>query len=91
MNKVKLVKTVADAADVPKSVANRVIREFMETVSAELAKGDRVVLTGFGTFSVKQRSARIGRNPQTGAKIQIAAAKIPSFKAGKRLRDTVNG
>ncbi len=90
MNKSELIDAVADSADIPKASAGRVIDALIDTITASLKKDDPVVLVGFGTFTAKNRAARIGRNPQTGAAIQIKAAKVPSFKAGKALKDAVN-
>ncbi|MFV1872510.1 MAG: HU family DNA-binding protein [Oleiphilus sp.] len=91
MNKSELIEAIAESADISKAAAGRAIDAVVESVTSALKKGDQVTLIGFGTFSVKDRAARTGRNPQTGAEIQIAAAKIPSFKAGKGLKDAVNG
>lgn len=90
MNKSELIEAIAATADIPKAAAGRALDAMVDTVADALKKGDQVVLVGFGTFSVKDRAARTGRNPQTGEPIQIAAAKIPSFKAGKALKDAVN-
>ena len=90
VNKTELIEAVAASADIPKAAAGRALDATIEAISGALAKGDQVVLVGFGTFSVKSRAARTGRNPQTGAPIQIAAAKVPGFKAGKGLKDAVN-
>ena len=90
MNKSELIDAIAASADIPKASAGRALDAMINTVSTALADGDQVVLVGFGTFSVKERSARTGRNPQTGDPIEIPAAKIPSFKAGKALKDAVN-
>lgn len=90
MNKSELIDAIAATADLPKAAAGRALDAMVEAVTNALKEGDQVVLVGFGTFSVKDRAARTGRNPQTGEPIQIAAAKIPSFKAGKALRDAVN-
>lgn len=90
MNKSELVDAIAESADISKAAAGRAIDAVVESVTNALKEGDQVTLIGFGTFSVKDRAARTGRNPQTGAEIQIAAAKIPSFKAGKGLKDAVN-
>lgn len=90
MNKSELIDAIAESADIPKAAAGRALDAMVDTVADALKKGDQVVLVGFGTFSVKDRAARTGRNPQTGQPIQIAAAKIPSFKAGKALKDAVN-
>lgn len=90
VNKSELIEAIAASADIPKAAAGRALDAMVDTVADALKKGDQVVLVGFGTFSVKDRAARTGRNPQTGQPIQIAAAKIPSFKAGKALKDAVN-
>jgi DNA-binding protein HU-beta len=90
VNKSELIEAVAASADIPKAAAGRAVDAVVETVTSALKEGDQVVLVGFGTFAVKDRAARTGRNPQTGEPIQIAAAKIPSFKAGKALKDAVN-
>lgn len=91
MNKSELVDKVAESADIPKAVAARALDAVIGSVTDALKEEDQVVLVGFGTFQVKDRAARTGRNPQTGAEIQIPAAKVPSFKAGKALKDAVNG
>lgn len=91
MNKSELIEAIAESADISKAAAGRAIDAVVDSVTNALKSGDQVTLIGFGTFSVKDRAARTGRNPQTGAEIQIAAAKIPSFKAGKGLKDAVNG
>ena len=90
MNKSELIDAIAASADIPKAAAGRALDAMIETVSESLQKGDSVVLVGFGTFSVKERAARTGRNPQTGDAIEIKAAKVPSFKPGKALKDAVN-
>ena len=90
MNKSELIEAIAATADIPKAAAGRALDAMVDTVADALKKGDQVVLVGFGTFAVKERAARTGRNPQTGQPIEIAAAKIPSFKAGKALKDAVN-
>ncbi|MAZ86356.1 MAG: DNA-binding protein HU [Cellvibrionaceae bacterium] len=90
MNKSELIEAVAASADIPKAAAGRAVDAMVEAVTGALQADDQVVLVGFGTFSVKDRAARTGRNPQTGEPIEIAAAKIPSFKAGKALKDAVN-
>lgn len=90
MNKSELIEAVAASADIPKAAAGRAVDAMIEAVTGALKSDDQVVLVGFGTFSVKERAARTGRNPQTGQPIEIAAAKIPSFKAGKALKDAVN-
>lgn len=90
MNKSELIDAIAESADLPKAAAGRALDAVVESVTGALKKGDSVSLVGFGVFSVKDRAARKGRNPQTGAEIQIKAAKVPSFKAGKALKDAVN-
>ncbi|WP_280562161.1 MULTISPECIES: HU family DNA-binding protein [unclassified Chromohalobacter] len=90
MNKSELIEAIAASADIPKAAAGRALDAMVETVSDSLKKGDSVALVGFGTFSVKERAARTGRNPQTGETIEISAAKVPTFKAGKALKDSVN-
>ncbi|MFY0664029.1 MAG: HU family DNA-binding protein [Natronospirillum sp.] len=90
MNKSELIDAVAASADIPKAAAGRALDAMIDAVSGALKDGDQVVLVGFGTFAVKERAARTGRNPQTGAPIQIAAAKVPGFKPGKALKDAVN-
>ena len=90
MNKSELIEAVAASADIPKAAAGRAVDAMIEAVTGALKNDDQVVLVGFGTFSVKDRASRTGRNPQTGQPIEIAAAKIPSFKAGKALKDAVN-
>ncbi|MGM0553059.1 MAG: HU family DNA-binding protein [Pseudomonadota bacterium] len=90
MNKSELIDAIAAEADVPKAQASRVVDAMVSVVGDALAKGDQVSLVGFGTFLVREREARTGRNPRTGETIQIAASKTPSFKAGKALKDRVN-
>lgn len=90
MNKAELVEAVAEAADLSKASATRAVDAMLDSITNTLKSGDQVSLVGFGTFQVRERAARTGRNPQTGATINIAAAKVPSFKAGKALKDAVN-
>ena len=90
MNKSELIDAIAESADLSKAAAGRAIDAFVDSITGALKDGDQVTLIGFGTFSVKDRAARVGRNPQTGAEIQIKASKNPSFKAGKALKDAVN-
>jgi DNA-binding protein HU-beta len=90
VNKSELIDAVAASADLPKAAAGRAIDAMLDTITDSLKKDDPVVLVGFGTFATKDRAARTGRNPQTGAPIEIKAAKVPSFKAGKALKDSVN-
>ena len=90
MNKSELVAKIAEGADITKASAGRALDSLIDAITAELASGGDVALVGFGTYKVNDRAARTGRNPQTGAEIQIAAAKVPAFKAGKALKDAVN-
>jgi DNA-binding protein HU-beta len=90
MNKSELIEAIADKADVPKAQASRVLDAMASVVGDALAEGNQVSMVGFGTFLVRERPARSGRNPRTGETIQIAASKSPSFKAGKALKDRVN-
>ena len=90
MNKSELIDAIADAADLSKASAGNALEAVLGSVQGALANGDQVSLVGFGTFSVKHRAARSGRNPQTGATIQIAASNVPRFKAGKALKGAVN-
>ena len=90
MNKSELIDAIATGADISKAAAGRALDSTIGAITGSLSKGEQVSLVGFGTFSVKQRAARMGRNPQTGAAIQIKAATVPSFKAGKALKDAVN-
>ncbi|WP_198015490.1 HU family DNA-binding protein [Marichromatium purpuratum] len=89
MNKSDLIEAMADAADISKAAAARALDAFTDSVAVTLKDGGTVSLIGFGTFSVKERAARTGRNPQTGATIEIKASKTPAFKAGKALKDAV--
>jgi len=90
MNKSQLIDSIATKADISKKDATSVLDGFIDAVTNQLAAGDEVTLIGFGTFKVSDRAARSGRNPQTGETIQIAAAKVPGFKAGKALKDACN-
>ena len=90
MNKADMIDAIAEGADISKAAAGRALDAMVEAVTDTLKKGETVNLIGFGTFEVRDRKARTGRNPQTGATIQIAAAKSPAFKAGKALKDAVN-
>ena len=91
MNKAELIDKIAKDAGVTKTQANDALDSFTNTVVASLKKGDRVTLVGFGTFSVSERSARNGRNPQTGEVIKIKARKVPKFKAGKEFSVKIGG
>ncbi len=90
MNKSDLIDAIADGAGLTKADAGRALSATIDAVTGALKSGDSVSLVGFGTFAVKKRAARTGRNPQTGATIKIKAANVPSFKAGKGLKDAVN-
>ena len=90
MNKSELIDAVASAADLTKADAGRAIDATIAAITDTLSKGDSLSLIGFGTFSISHRAARAGRNPRTGETIQIKAAKLPKFKAGKALKDAVN-
>ena len=90
MNKTELIAAVAEKTGLTKKDAEKVINATMEAITAELAKGEKISLTGFGIFEVKAREARTGRNPRTGETTQIPASKAPAFKAGKALKDAVN-
>ncbi|ADG81072.1 histone family protein DNA-binding protein [Thermincola ferriacetica] len=90
MNKQDLVSSVAEKAGLTKKDADKAVSAVFASIEEALAKGDKVQLVGFGTFEVRERAARKGRNPQTGAVIEIAAAKVPAFKAGKALKDAVS-
>ncbi|EGN76336.1 DNA-binding protein HU-beta [Aliidiomarina shirensis] len=90
MNKSQLIDKIAADAELSKAAAGRALDSFISTVTEALKSDDQVALVGFGTFTVRERSARTGRNPQTGQTIQISAAKVPAFKAGKALKDAVN-
>jgi len=90
MNKSELIEAVADSADLSKADATKAVDGVVEAITNSLKNGDQVTLVGFGTFLVRDRAARTGRNPRTGAAIEIAAAKVPAFKAGKALKDSVN-
>ena len=90
MNKTELIDAVAEAAGLSKADAGRAVDAVVDTITDTLKGGDSVTLVGFGTFLVRERAARTGRNPQTGATIEIKAANAPAFKAGKALKDAVN-
>ncbi|NLW05652.1 MAG: HU family DNA-binding protein [Pseudomonadaceae bacterium] len=90
MNKSELIDAIATKADLPKVSAGRALDAVLEAITGALQQGDSVSLVGFGTFLVKERAERKGRNPQNGEEITIKAAKVPSFKPGKGLKDAVN-
>lgn len=89
MNKADLIEAIASAAELNKKQAKAALEATLDAVTESLVKGESVQLIGFGTFKVNQRNARTGRNPQTGKEIQIPAAKVPAFVAGKALKDAV--
>jgi DNA-binding protein HU-beta len=90
MNKAELIDAVADAADISKAAASRALDGVIAGITKSLKKGESVTLVGFGTFAVRTRNARNGRNPRTGEMIKIKASKTPGFKAGKGLKDAIN-
>ncbi len=90
VNKAEMVDYMAESAGISKAEATKALNAFLEAVQAALKQGHQVTMMGFGTFAVKTRAARTGRNPKTGEAIQIQAANVPVFKAGKLLKDTVN-
>jgi len=90
MNKGDLIESVADQSGLSKADAGRAVDAFISAITGTLQSGGQVSLVGFGTFTVKSRAARTGRNPRTGEAIQIKASKVPGFKAGKALKDAVN-
>lgn len=89
MTKKELVAKAAQDAGIPKAKSEKVLESVLGSITGALAKGNKVTLVGFGTFSISNRAARKGRNPATGATIQISAAKVPKFKAGKKLKNAV--
>jgi DNA-binding protein HU-beta len=90
MNKAEFVEAVADTAELSKADAGRAVDAMIAAITRTLKKGDSVTLVGFGTFDVRKRGARTGRNPRTGEEIKIKASLNPAFKAGKALKDAVN-
>ncbi|MCI8379097.1 MAG: HU family DNA-binding protein [Lachnospiraceae bacterium] len=90
MNKTELVAAIAEQAELSKKDSEKALKAFIDVVSDELKKGEKIQLVGFGTFEVIERAAREGRNPLTGEKMKIKASKAPKFKAGKALKDAVN-
>ena len=89
MNKSELISSVAETAELSKKDATAAVEAVFGAIQATLSNGDKVQVIGFGTFEVRERAARKGRNPQTGKEIEIAASKVPAFKAGKALKDAV--
>ena len=90
MNKSDLIEQIAQAAEISKSAAERAVDALVVAVKTSLKKDEMVTLVGFGTFYAGKRAARVGRNPRTGAEVQIAAARLPKFRAGKALKDAIN-
>jgi DNA-binding protein HU-beta len=90
MNKAELVAEVADRSGLTKRDAEKAVNAIVESIEGALTHGEKVSLVGFGTFEVRTRAARSGRNPRTGATIKIASSKVPAFKAGKALKDTIS-
>ncbi len=90
MNKAELTDAISKSTDLPKVASARALDAALEAITKAMKKGDTVTLIGFGTFSVRKRKARKGRNPRTGEVIKIKASKVPGFKAGKALKDVVN-
>ncbi|MBQ1393401.1 MAG: HU family DNA-binding protein [Lachnospiraceae bacterium] len=90
MNKAELVAAIAEKTELSKKDSEKALKAFIDVVTEELTKGEKIQLVGFGTFEVAERAAREGRNPQTGATMSIPASKAPKFKAGKALKDTIN-
>ena len=90
MNKTELIAAIAERAELSKKDSEKALKAFVDVVAEELKKDHKIQLVGFGTFEVSSRSARTGRNPQTGEEMEIAACKAPKFKAGKALKDVIN-
>jgi DNA-binding protein HU-beta len=90
MNKAELIDAIAESVDLSKASASRALDSVIDNITNSLKRGDTVTLVGFGTFSVRNRAARTGRNPRTGETINIKASKVPGFKAGKALKDAIN-
>jgi DNA-binding protein HU-beta len=89
MNKTELIQAVSEQAELSKKDATKAVDAVLSTITGSLSKGDKVSLIGFGNFEVRERASRKGRNPQTGKEIEIAASKVPAFKPGKALKDSV--
>lgn len=90
MNKTELIVAVAENADLSKKDAEKAVNAVVSSITSAMTEGEKVQIVGFGTFEVRERGARTGKNPRTGEVIEIAASKVPAFKAGKALKDTVN-
>ena len=91
MNKTEFVAAVAQKSGLSKKDAEKAVKAFVDTVSEQMVAGDKITIVGFGTFEVSERAAREGRNPKTGEAMPIPASRVPRFKAGKGLKDAVNG
>lgn len=89
MNKTELIEKISDKTDLAKTVASGALEAVLDSITESLSNGDSVAIAGFGTFSAKERAARMGRNPKTGESIQIAESRVPAFKAGKLLKEAV--
>lgn len=90
MNKTELIAAVAEKAEMTKADAGKAVEAIISAVTEAMAEGDKVQIANFGTFEVRERAARVGKNPRTKEEIEIPASKVPAFKAGKRLKDSVN-
>ena len=90
MNKTELVAAIADKTELSKKDSEKALKAFIDVVGEELKKGEKIQLVGFGTFEVRERSERQGRNPQTGKTVTIPASKVPAFKAGKSFKDSIS-
>lgn len=90
MNKNELISAIAEKTDANKKTVESMVNAFADTVTEAIKNGDTVTLVGFGTFSLKQTAARVGRNPQTGAEMQIPAKRVPAFKPGKQFKERVS-
>ncbi len=90
MNKTELIAAIAEQADLSKEQASHALTAFQNVITEALVKGDDIAMVGFGTFGLKERAARKGRNPQTGEELDIPASRVPHFKAGKALKESVN-
>jgi len=90
VTKAELVNAIAKEADLTKAQAGKALDATVKAISEALKQGDKITIVGFGTFSVGERAARVGKNPQTGERLEIKASKVPKFKAGKLLKDSVN-
>ncbi|MBM2829389.1 MAG: family DNA-binding protein [Gammaproteobacteria bacterium] len=90
MNKAELIDAIAESADLSKASAARSLDAALDAITKALKRGDSITLVGFGTFSVRKRAARMGRNPRTGETIKIKASKVPGFKSGKALKGAIN-